>query len=271
MPELPEVETTLRGIQPHITGQQVLAIIVRNANLRWPVTRGIKTTLQGETLQAIKRRGKYLLFEFVCGTLILHLGMSGSVRILSSSVKPKKHDHIDICFANNKCLRLTDPRRFGALLFTQDAKNHPLLAGIGPEPLTADFNASYLLARSRTRKIPIKAFIMDSKIVAGVGNIYAAEALFMAGIHPLQPAGKLDLSQARRLVKAIKQVLQQAIKQGGTTLRDFTTPEGSRGYFQIELQVYGRDGQPCVKCGTPLEHIRLTQRSTVFCKKCQPL
>lgn len=271
MPELPEVETILCGIKPHIIEQDIINIVIRRANLRWPITKGIKTTLQGETVRAVKRRAKYLLLEFDCGTLIIHLGMSGNLRVLTSAIRPKKHDHIDIHFANNKCLRFTDPRRFGAFLFTPAAKTHPLLADIGPEPLTAEFDGKYLFAISRNRKMPIKSFIMDSKIVAGVGNIYAAESLFIAGIHPLLPAGELDLSRAKQLAKAIKQVLQNAIHKGGTTLKDFTTADGNQGYFQIELQAYGRDGQPCVKCGTILEHIRLAQRSTVFCPQCQHL
>jgi len=270
MPELPEVETTLRGIEPHIAHQTITNIVIRNPHLRWPVPTNLPRKARGKKLLQLTRRGKYILFHIDTGTIILHLGMSGRVRVLSKPEAPKKHDHIDICFSNNHYLRFTDPRRFGALLWTEENPDlHPLLAHIGPEPLTPAFNASYLHDRAKNKKVGVKSYIMDGKIVAGVGNIYAAEALFEARIHPETPAGKVSLEQYKALVTAIKAILKKAIKKGGTTLKDFKRSDGSPGYFSIDLKVYGRDGQPCVHCSTPLKLIRMGQRSTVYCPHCQ--
>jgi formamidopyrimidine-DNA glycosylase len=270
MPELPEVETTLRGIKPHIIDQKVIDVVVRHPRLRWPIPHDLKKRLVNKTVRKLWRRGKYLLVQFDTGTLIIHLGMSGRLCVLKHTSPPQKHDHVDICFGNHVYLRFTDPRRFGAVLWTNgDPEQHSLLAIMGPEPLSKSFNSTYLFQQSRGKKTPIKSLIMNSAIVTGVGNIYAAEALFTAHIHPELAAGKLTLPRYHLLVNAIKEVLKRAIKKGGTTLKDFTKSDGSPGYFRIELKVYGRGGEPCRRCGTPLTSTRLGQRSTVFCKKCQ--
>jgi formamidopyrimidine-DNA glycosylase len=270
MPELPEVETTLRGIQPHIERQRVTGVVVRHYGLRWPVPRTIAKQLTGHTLQHVERRAKYLLLVFPHGTAIIHLGMSGRLRILKEQVPPQKHDHFDICFANGLTLRFTDPRRFGAFLWTkEDAQQHPLLKDLGVEPLTAAFSGKYLYQAARTRKVAAKLLIMDHKLVVGVGNIYANEALFAAGIHPNLPANQLTLPQCQKLVAAIKAILKKAIKQGGTTLNDFLSADGNPGYFVNELLVYGKAESPCPRCRSKLQLIRLGQRSTVFCEKCQ--
>lgn len=270
MPELPEVETTLRGLKPHITQQKVVKVIIRHPQLRWPVPMGITSALKGQIVNRIYRRAKYLLFDFNTGTLLLHLGMSGRLRILSTPLAPQPHDHIDICFANQKTLRFTDPRRFGALLWVKGPpEQHPLLVNIGPEPLSAAFDGAYLWQKAQRKKMPVKSYIMDSAIVAGVGNIYAAEALFQAKIAPHAAAGSLSLSAYTRLAAAIKSVLSHAIAKGGTTLKDFTKSDGSPGYFRIELQAYGRGGEPCTRCRTMLVSTRIGQRSTVYCPTCQ--
>lgn len=269
MPELPEVETTLRGIAPHIVGQRIVDIKVRCPQLRWPIP-PLKKVLQNEILQRVWRRGKYLLFGFKNGTLILHLGMSGRLRILSEHVDAQKHDHVDIIFENNTYLRFTDPRRFGALLWTnEDPATHLLLAGMGPEPLTNDFNGNYLWQKGRKKKVAIKIFLMNSKVVAGIGNIYAAEALFLAGIRPQTLTGKLSLVQAQKLVEAIKQVLRNAITKGGTTLKDFRQSNGLPGYFYLKLKVYGCANKACPRCKSTLKFKRIGQRGTVYCPQCQ--
>ncbi|RLP53179.1 MAG: bifunctional DNA-formamidopyrimidine glycosylase/DNA-(apurinic or apyrimidinic site) lyase [Ketobacter sp.] len=269
MPELPEVETTRRGILPHIVGQRVKTLEVRQAKLRWPVPDSIHQ-VAGKKLLDVERRGKYLLFRFRNGTVIAHLGMSGSMRITAPDEPPGFHDHVDMVFSDGRRLRYCDPRRFGAWLWTEEEPtDHPLIASLGPEPLTEAFHATYLHGKSRGRKSSIKAFIMDSHIVVGVGNIYANEALFMAGIHPKRAAGKVSAARYEKLVQAIKQVLADAINMGGTTLRDFVGGDGKPGYFQQTLRVYGRANRPCRNCQTPLKEIRLGQRSTVFCKLCQ--
>lgn len=270
MPELPEVETTLKGISPYIIGQKVSNVKLRQLRLRWDLPRGLPALLIGKNLNQITRRGKYLLFAFDNGTIILHLGMSGRLRILEANTPAQKHDHVDIIFANQLCLRFTDPRRFGALLWTKDnPHNHVLLKIIGPEPLAKAFNANYLLTKAGKRKIAIKSFIMDSKIVAGVGNIYATEALFEAKLLPQKAAGSLTFADCQALVKAIKSVLTRAIKKGGTTLKDFTQSDGQPGYFAIELKVYGKENQSCPKCQSKLKSIRIANRQSVYCKKCQ--
>lgn len=272
MPELPEVETSLRGIQPDIVHQKVSAVIIRHSNLRYPIPKNLNTLLINQKLNAITRRGKYLLFHFPVGTMILHLGMSGRLRMHSHYLPPQKHDHVDVCFANKKCLRFTDPRRFGALLFTSDkSEQHFLLAHLGKEPLNPSFNGKYLYQKAKNKKIAIKHFIMNSKIVVGIGNIYANEALFLARINPEEAAGKISLLQYNKLAQSIKTVLRQAIKVGGTTLKDFNSPSGKPGYFLLQLHVYGRKGKPCLICHTPLVQIRLGQRSTVYCTRCQKL
>lgn len=270
MPELPEVETTRRGIAPHISEQRIRQVIVRDARLRWPVPRNLNKLLQGQPILAVERRAKYLLLKTPPGTLIIHLGMSGSLRILPCDTPHDKHDHVDIVLDNELCVRLRDPRRFGAVLFTKkDTTEHALLRSLGPEPLSDDFNADYLFAQSRKRKITIKPFIMDSHIVVGVGNIYASEALFEAGIHPRRAAGKVSKEKYILLVKAIKKVLTAAIKAGGTTLRDFTRSDGKPGYFRLSLKVYGHGGEPCPRCGKPITKAVIAQRMTYYCTQCQ--
>lgn len=268
MPELPEVETTRSGIEPHIASQKIEKIIIRDKRLRWPIPADIHQFEQ-QKITNVARRGKYLLLQTSIGQLIIHLGMSGRIRILSEQTPVNKHDHFDITFNNNKILRYTDPRRFGAFLFSTGNDTHPLLATLGVEPLEKSFTARYLFSQIQNKSAAIKTIIMDSKVVVGVGNIYAAEALFLAGIHPLTPGKQLSLKNTDNLVKAIKQILRLAIRRGGTTLKDFSNSEGKPGYFVQQLQVYGRDGLPCFNCQTLLTHLLITQRSTVFCAKCQ--
>lgn len=270
MPELPEVETTRRGIEPHIRGHTVSGLIVRQRQLRWPVPARLSQYLRGHPVDAVRRRGKYLLLSVGSGTLIVHLGMSGSLRIIRNGEQPGTHDHIDLLLDNGTCLRFTDPRRFGAWLWTRDAaERHPLLATLGPEPLDEQFDAAYLHDRARGRKLAVKSFIMDSHVVVGVGNIYANEALFRAGIHPGRAAGRIGLQRYRQLTDAIKAVLEEAIRQGGTTLRDFVDGEGKPGYFSQQLQVYGRRDAPCPRCAAPLRETRIGQRSSFYCPICQ--
>ncbi len=270
MPELPEVETTRRGIAPHIEGKRVSDVIVRHHQLRWPVPRALKKKLSGHRINSVSRRAKYLLLGFDHGTLILHLGMSGSLRIIEKEIAAEKHDHVDIVLEGGRALRLTDPRRFGAVLWTRDDPNrHELIAHLGPEPLSDAFNSDYLYQQSRKRKSSIKQFIMDGKIVVGVGNIYASESLFLAGINPKRIAGKISRERFDKLADAIKKVLAAAIEQGGTTLRDFVGGDGKPGYFAQQLNVYDRKGDPCPVCGTPVRQFMLGQRSTYYCHKCQ--
>jgi len=270
MPELPEVETTRRGIMPYIVGEKVMRVIVRNKHLRQPVSGKLSTELVGQRIHDITRRGKYLLMYADTGSVILHLGMSGSLRIVSKKTRPGKHDHVDIIFENGRCLRFHDPRRFGLLLWTRaDPLQHPLLKNIGIEPLADTFNGDVLYKKSRGRRVAIKQFIMNAHIVAGVGNIYASEALFLAGIHPLRSAEKIARLRYRRLAESIRQVLHAAISQGGTTLRNFVSGEGRPGYFRQHLKVYDRGGLPCQTCGAPVRHILQGQRSTYYCTNCQ--
>jgi formamidopyrimidine-DNA glycosylase len=269
MPELPEVETTLRGIEPYIIGNTVQAVVIRHYGLRWPIPHDLPEKLQGQVIQQVKRRAKYLLLETQTGSAILHLGMSGRLQVLNQARSAQKHDHVDIQFANQIILRFTDPRRFGALLWTENTATHPLLQQLGVEPFDPTFSGKYLWLRAQNKKISIKSFIMDNKIVVGVGNIYAAESLFLAGITPMVPAQSISLDQFQQLAKSIKLILRQAIKQGGTTLKDFMNSEGKPGYFSQSLKVYGRAGLPCFQCGTLLTLVRIGQRSTVFCQRCQ--
>lgn len=270
MPELPEVETTRRGICPHIKGQHITDLVVRNKQLRWPIPASLKNKLKNQKLEDVKRRGKYLLFITANGTAILHLGMSGSLRIVDAKTTPEKHDHVDIVFDNGKVLRFRDPRRFGCLLWSKaDAEQHDLLKHLGPEPLDAAFNAEYLFQRSRGHRVNIKNFIMNSQVVTGVGNIYASEALFLAGIHPKRRADRISIARYEKLVDAIKQVLEKAIQQGGTTLKDFVREDGQPGYFKQLLNVYDRAGDDCLVCGQPVKQITLNQRSTYYCSQCQ--
>lgn len=270
MPELPEVETVCRGVAPHITGQIIRQVIVRQPRLRWPVPGQLNEWVSGLAIQSVQRRAKYLLFATEKGTLLIHLGMSGSLRIVARQQEIKNHDHIDFVFGENVIMRYNDPRRFGAVLWTTEPIGaHPLLKDLGPEPLLADFSGAYLHAHAKNRKVPVKSFIMDSHVVVGVGNIYANEALFMAGIHPLRPAGTVTLAEYDTLAICIRQALANAIEQGGTTLRDFVNEAGKPGYFQQQLRVYGRTGLSCVQCQQPLQEVRLSNRSTVFCMVCQ--
>ncbi|MGZ8224341.1 MAG: bifunctional DNA-formamidopyrimidine glycosylase/DNA-(apurinic or apyrimidinic site) lyase [Methylobacter sp.] len=270
MPELPEVETTRRGIAPYIEGQIIKQVIIRQPKLRWPVPEILSQTLTGVSIQSVSRRAKYLLFNTSKGTLLLHLGMSGSLRIMSPAQTVGKHDHIDFIFEDDTVLRFNDPRRFGAVLWTTaPASDHQLLKDLGPEPLLADFDGDLLYSLSRHRKMPVKSFIMDSHIVVGVGNIYANEALFMAGIQPSRQAGRISLLRYQKLADSIRIILQHAIRQGGTTLRNFVNESGKPGYFKQQLSVYGRAGLPCIHCQQPLTETRLANRSTVFCSDCQ--
>ncbi len=270
MPELPEVETTGNGIRPYVEQQIIIQLEVREPRLRWPVPPELPKLVANKPVLSLKRRGKYLLFEFERGVLLVHLGMSGSLRVVECAEEPlRKHDHVIWQFQSHQ-LRFHDPRRFGCVLWTQAPVNqHPLLSGLGPEPLTADFSAEYLYAIAKKRKVAIKSLIMNSKVVVGVGNIYACEALFKAGISPKRTANRVSLARIERLVAAIKEVLQQAIQAGGTTLRDFVNGFDQPGYFKQQLSVYGRADKPCVSCAEPLTEIRLQQRSTVFCHRCQ--
>ncbi len=270
MPELPEVETTRRGIAPHVVGQRVTGVVLRQRRLRWPVPRALERELPGQVIRAVRRRGKYLLLDTDRGTAIIHLGMSGSLRIVSAASPAGRHDHVDIQFDDGCSLRLTDPRRFGALLWTTaPAEDHELLAGLGPEPLSEAFDGDHLFGLARGRRVAVKNFIMNSRIVVGVGNIYANEALFMAGIHPNRAAGRVSRARYARLAAAIQAVLTASIGMGGTTLRDFVGGDGKPGYFRQTLRVYDRDGEPCHTCGAPLRGLRIGQRSSFYCTHCQ--
>ena len=269
MPELPEVETTLRGIEPHLLNARIARVTVRDPRLRWPVSADVKKA-EGQKFVNLRRRGKYLLLGLEQGGLIIHLGMSGSLRILQHPDPPEKHDHVDVELTNSVCLRFNDPRRFGAFLWVDGAmENHELIRDLGPEPLSDEFDGSYLYELSRRRKVAVKLFIMNSKVVVGVGNIYANEALHRAGIRPDRLAGRVSRQRYARLSQEIKDVLTSAISSGGTTLRDFVREDGSPGYFKQRLLVYGRGNEPCLNCGRRLQEVRLGNRTTVFCAICQ--
>jgi formamidopyrimidine-DNA glycosylase len=273
MPELPEVETTRRGLAPHLEGRRVTAVTLRRPDLRWPIPREVERLLPGQRIEAVRRRAKYLLLDTQAGSALLHLGMSGSLRVLPARTPVTAHDHVDFALegarGGGRVLRFNDPRRFGCLLWQPPGTTHELLLDLGPEPLTDAFDGDALYARSRGRKVPVKAFLMDQKVVVGVGNIYAAEALFAAGISPLRPAGRVSLERYRALADAVKAILAAAIARGGTTLRDFISPDGAPGYFEQELSAYGRGGEPCPRCGRPLRSGDIGQRATAWCGHCQ--
>lgn len=268
MPELPEVETTRQGIAPYLEGRRIRAIEVRDPRLRWPVMPEVQKAA-GQKVLAVRRRAKYIIVELAEGGLLLHLGMSGSVRVLLEAAMPGRHDHFDIV-TGRAILRYCDPRRFGSLSWYQGpAEAHALLAGLGPEPLSEAFNGQYLYRLSRGRKTAIKNFIMDGRVVVGVGNIYASESLYMSGIHPGRPAGRVSLARYESLAAAVRDVLARAIRRGGTTLRDFSGTGGTPGYFAQELLVYDRENDPCLQCGRPVRRRVIGQRSSFFCPSCQ--
>jgi len=269
MPELPEVETTRRGLAPHLIGRRVLALEVRQPKLRWPIPRTLRTQLPGQRIDGIERRAKYLLVHTEPGSVLLHLGMSGALRVLPADSPIGAHDHVDWRLDSGRVLRYTDPRRFGCQLWQARGTTHELLAGLGPEPLSDAFDGEVLWKRSRGRSAAVKLFLMDQAIVVGVGNIYASEALFAAGIHPGRAAGAISRERYQRLAAAVKQILAHAIDRGGTTLRDFISPDGVPGYFEQELFVYGRTGEPCRVCATPVRASVIGQRSTFHCPRCQ--
>jgi len=270
VPELPEVETTKRGIAPALLGARVLEATVRERRLRWPIAANFELVVRGQTVRSVERRAKYILIGFESGTLILHLGMSGSLRLVKPGIAPRVHDHWDLHLDNGWVLRFHDPRRFGSLHFTAaDPLAHPLLRKLAPEPLSDAFDADYLYRATRKRKVAIKQLLMNSQVVVGVGNIYASEALFHARVAPRRRAGRVTRVEAARMAAAVKRVLAQAISIGGTTLRDYVDPEGSPGYFRQELFVYERAGSACRVCRSPVKQIAQGQRSTYWCSTCQ--
>lgn len=273
MPELPEVETTKRGISPHILNKKIVTVAVRQPSLRWPVPDELPAMLKGKTVTSIERRAKYLLLYFNDESeqaLLIHLGMSGSLRICNPNETVLKHDHADFHFDNDTILRYSDPRRFGCILWLDSKpQESKLLNHLGPEPLSEEFNGDYLWQRSRGKQLAVKQFVMDQKVVTGIGNIYATEALFTAGVHPNKAAGKVSKARYQVFVDEAKRILQRSIAQGGTTLRDFVGGDGKPGYFAQQLLVYGRKGEKCPTCDTTLEEIRLSNRASVFCPKCQ--
>lgn len=271
MPELPEVEVCRLGITPHIVKQQVSDVVVRHKTLRWPIPDEVKS-ITGHQVISVNRRSKYLLIKFSHGTLLIHLGMSGTIRVIEHTVPVVKHDHFDVVFEHGKTLRLNDPRRFGAVLwFPEHIDEQGILSKLGPEPLSDDFYHGYLFEKAKNRKVPIKTFLMSNPVVVGVGNIYANEALFKAGILPTAAAGSISKKKFNLLTDIIKEVLAEAITQGGTTLKDFTQSDGKPGYFAQKLQVYGRAGKKCYVCDSVLEEIRQSNRSSVFCPSCQSI
>lgn len=270
MPELPEVETTKRGIENHLVGKKINRVVIRESRFRWPINRGFRQKVDGHIVRAISRRAKYILFQFDHGYFMIHLGMSGNLRIVNANTAIKKHDHVDFQLATGKCLRFNDPRRFGSVLWLGSSPfEHPLLSKLGPEPFDQSFNGEYLFQRARKKKIAVKNFIMNNHIVVGAGNIYANEALFISGIRPTRPAGKVTKAESQALVEAIIMVLKSSIEMGGTTLKDFVGGDGKPGYFQQTLRVYDREQQPCRKCNTPIKALRIGQRSSYYCPHCQ--
>ncbi len=275
MPELPEVETTRRGIEPRAVGRRIVSVHVYDARLRWPVPSMLPALLDNARIVAVERRSKYLLFRVAAksgpGTLLVHLGMTGSLCAFGNAPARRRHDHIDVGLDDGTVIRYHDPRRFGSMHWLPGpAPSHPLLDRLGPEPFDPAFDADYLHARTRGRRAAIKVALMDNRVVVGVGNIYAAESLFRAGVRPATPAGRLSRARLAALVDAVRQVLAEAIDKGGSTLRDFVDADGAPGYFQLDYRVYGREGQPCRVCGTPIRSRRLGQRSSCYCPVCQP-
>ncbi|GMU44896.1 MAG: bifunctional DNA-formamidopyrimidine glycosylase/DNA-(apurinic or apyrimidinic site) lyase [Xanthomonadales bacterium] len=269
MPELPEVETTRRGIEPHLVGRRVRRLLLRERRLRWPVADAVAAGLAGAGIDGVRRRAKYLLIDNARGSAIVHLGMSGSLRVLVAEAPVRAHEHWDLELDDGHVLRYHDPRRFGCLLWQPADDVHPLLADLGPEPFDASFDGARLHARARGRSAPVKHFLMDQRIVVGVGNIYAAEALFRAGIDPRRAAGRVSATRYEVLAQAVRTILAHAIERGGTTLRDFLRPDGEPGYFEQELMVYGRAGEPCRICGTAVRTAAIGQRSSYWCPSCQ--
>lgn len=271
MPELPEVETVRRGVEPHVLGRRITEVTVRDARLRWPVPADFADFARGQTIEAVHRRGKYLIFSLAGGDrLIVHLGMTGRVLVLDAGHPVIKHDHVDLLLDDGRLLRYHDPRRFGAVLpWPRHEPGHLLIDALGPEPLSDAFSGAYLYARSRGKKVAVKNFVMDGQVVVGAGNIYAAESLFRAGIRPTRAAGRVSRDEYARLADAIRAVLNEAITQGGTTLRDFAGADGASGYFQQDLYVYGREGQPCRICGSTIKGLRLGNRASCWCPGCQ--
>jgi formamidopyrimidine-DNA glycosylase len=272
MPELPEVEVTRRGIAPTVEGKVLQRLVVRESRFRWPIPQDLPELVQGRAISAAGRRGKYLLMQFDHGTLIVHLGMSGSLRHVHAIEAPRKHDHVDWVF-DHATLRLHDPRRFGAVLWHPaelgHVHTHPLLASLGIEPFEERFNGNWLYRHTRERSSPIKQVLLSGDIVVGVGNIYASESLFRAGINPRTPASRIGPARYDRLAQAIRDTLGDAIEAGGSSLRDFVGAGGESGYFQVSARVYERAGLPCVVCGTHIRRIVQGQRATYFCPRCQ--
>ena len=270
MPELPEVETTRRGLVPHVVGRRIHDVVVRNRNLRWPVPRDLAQRLRGEQVLAIRRRGKYLLFDCREGHLLVHLGMSGRLSLVARDLPPRRHDHVDLQLEGSDAVRLTDPRRFGAMLWVRGpAERHVLLRGLGIEPLEESFDGAALQRLARGRRVAVKHFLMNGRLVTGVGNIYASEALFHAGIHPLRSVARISRSRWDGLAVAVRETLESALAAGGTTLRDYASLEGRPGEFGTKCAVYGREGEPCTTCGTLIRALRQGQRSTFYCPGCQ--
>jgi formamidopyrimidine-DNA glycosylase len=269
MPELPEVETTRAGLAPCLEGRRVRSVLLRRPDLRWSIPPEVTERLPGQRIAAVRRRAKYLLLDTDAGSVLLHLGMSGSLRVLPAKTPVRAHDHADLALDSGRVLRFNDPRRFGCLLWQPAGETHALLRDLGPEPLSEAFDGDYLFERSRGRTAPVKTFLMDQKVVVGVGNIYAAEALFAAGISPLRAAGRVSRERYRALAADVRRILARAIARGGTTLRDFIAPDGAPGYFEQELSAYGRGGAPCPRCGRPLKQAMIGQRASVWCGHCQ--
>jgi formamidopyrimidine-DNA glycosylase len=269
MPELPEVETTRLGLVPRVVGRRIGKVVVREPRLRWPVPRDLASRLRGCEVRSIRRRGKYLLFDCGSGHLLVHLGMSGNLTVVPAGSVARPHDHVDIALDSGDLVRFNDPRRFGAVLWIDEPERHPLLAGLGMEPLEEAFSGEALHRLARGRRLPVKQFLMDARIVTGIGNIYASEALFAARIHPARAAGRISLARFRVLAGAIHSTLSRALAAGGSTLRDYVGSDGSPGHFQREYAVYGRNGSPCPACGAPIRVARHSGRSTFFCAKCQ--
>lgn len=270
MPELPEVETTRRGLMRHVVGRRIRGVEVRNANLRWPVPRDLPRRLSGERVRDIRRRGKYLLFDCGTGHLLVHLGMSGRLTLVDEGTPARTHDHVDVMLEGNQRLRLTDPRRFGAMLWVRGpVERHVLLRSLGLEPLEPGFDGKALQRLAAGRRVAVKHFLMNGRLITGVGNIYASEALFRARIHPLRSVGRISAGRWDKLARSVRATLEEALKAGGTTLRDYASIEGRVGEFGTRCAVYGREGLPCEACGTPIRALRQGQRSTFYCPGCQ--